>query len=106
MKNSVLLILLITLLDVPSSDSFLIFAPCKKLAAATTIPLTIKSADEASQHQYATAAEKFDAKWNVMFERLKEYKEEYGDCLVPTRYEKDPKLGQWVATLAKGVHCR
>ena len=33
-----------------------------------------------------------------MFERLKEYKEEYGDCLVPQRYEDDPKLGHWVAT--------
>ena len=32
-----------------------------------------------------------------MFERLEEYKEEYGDCLVPAKYAKDPKLGQWVA---------
>ena len=32
-----------------------------------------------------------------MFERLKEYKEEHGDCLVPQKYAEDPKLGQWVA---------
>ena len=32
-----------------------------------------------------------------MFERLKEYKEEYGDCLVPKRYADDPKLGLWVS---------
>lgn len=31
-----------------------------------------------------------------MFERLKEYKKEYGDCLVPIKYEDDPQLGNWV----------
>mmetsp|Transcript_19756 Transcript_19756/g.27950 ORF Transcript_19756/g.27950 Transcript_19756/m.27950 type:complete len:323 (-) Transcript_19756:200-1168(-) len=39
---------------------------------------------------------KHDMAWNEKFDRLKEYKEEHGDCLVPSLYEKDPKLGTWV----------
>ena len=31
-------------------------------------------------------------KWNEMFEKLKAYKREHGDCLVPQRYEKDKHL--------------
>jgi len=31
-----------------------------------------------------------------MFDRLVKYKDEHGDCLVPVRYQKDPKLGAWV----------
>jgi hypothetical protein len=46
---------------------------------------------------FATASEKFNARWNAMFERLKKYKEEHGNCLVPQRYEEDPQLGQWVS---------
>jgi rubrerythrin len=36
--------------------------------------------------------------WDNMFERLKKYKAEHGDCLVPKRYVADPKLGTWVET--------
>ena len=31
-----------------------------------------------------------------MFEKLKEYKQQHGDCLVPKRYKIDPALGYWV----------
>ena len=31
-------------------------------------------------------------------ERLLRYKQEHGNCQVPNRYEKDPKLGAWVST--------
>jgi len=37
-----------------------------------------------------------DKLWKQMFDRLVKYKEEHGDCLVPVRYQKDPKLGAWV----------
>jgi len=37
-----------------------------------------------------------DVKWNQMFERLKGYKHEHGDCLVPQKYAKDKQLGIWV----------
>lgn len=35
-------------------------------------------------------------KWRIMFEELKRYKAEHGDCLVPARYQTNPKLGKWV----------
>ena len=38
----------------------------------------------------------FDEQWNDMFEKLRAYKEQFGDCLVPLSYENDPKLGVWV----------
>ena len=33
-----------------------------------------------------------------MFNQLKEYKIKHGDCLVPSRYEENFKLGKWVET--------
>jgi hypothetical protein len=36
-----------------------------------------------------------DAQWNEMYARLAEYKEKYGDTLVPKKYESDPKLGKF-----------
>jgi hypothetical protein len=30
-----------------------------------------------------------------MYHRLVQYKKEHGDCLVPRKYEKDPKLAIW-----------
>ena len=38
-----------------------------------------------------------DKLWNEMLRRLKRYKLSHGNCLVPKRYEEDPKLGRWVA---------
>jgi hypothetical protein len=35
------------------------------------------------------------------FAHLKHYKAEYGDCLVPTVYEKDPQLAHSVASLRR-----
>jgi hypothetical protein len=34
-------------------------------------------------------------KWDEMFNRLVEYREKHGDCLVPNRYPEDPQLGSW-----------
>jgi hypothetical protein len=36
--------------------------------------------------------------WDAMYDKLKEYVEEHGDSCVPSRYEHDPQLGQWVLT--------
>ena len=36
--------------------------------------------------------------WNQRFDELKQYKEEIGDCLVPSRYPPNPELGIWVGT--------
>lgn len=37
-------------------------------------------------------------KWEIMFDRLVEFKEKHGHCLVPNRYKADNKLGSWVST--------
>ncbi len=39
-----------------------------------------------------------EAKWNSMFEQLKLYKKQFGDCKVPHNYADNPKLGRWVGT--------
>eukprot|EP00550_Attheya_septentrionalis_P004429 CAMPEP_0198283158 /NCGR_PEP_ID=MMETSP1449-20131203/2828_1 /TAXON_ID=420275 /ORGANISM="Attheya septentrionalis, Strain CCMP2084" /LENGTH=1129 /DNA_ID=CAMNT_0043979683 /DNA_START=92 /DNA_END=3481 /DNA_ORIENTATION=+ len=39
-----------------------------------------------------------ETQWNEMYERLVKYKEKYGDCLVPKKFDEDPKLGTWVET--------
>ena len=41
-----------------------------------------------------------DRKWMEMYERLVEYKNEYGDCRVPSSYAYDgqPQLSGWVRT--------
>lgn len=33
-----------------------------------------------------------------MYQRLAQFKEKYGHCLVPRKYEEDPKLATWVET--------
>jgi superfamily II DNA or RNA helicase len=46
-----------------------------------------------------------DDKWNTMYELLKEYKKEYGDCNVPDKYiYKDEKLGNWVGWQRKVIN--
>jgi Helicase associated domain len=49
--------------------------------------------------QYASAAERFNARWNAMFEKLQEYKIVHEHCLVPSKYEcaDGMKLGDWVS---------
>lgn len=33
-----------------------------------------------------------------MYQRLVQYKREHGHCLVPRKYDADPKLSTWVET--------
>ena len=42
-----------------------------------------------------------DTKWEIMLDRLLEFKKRYGNCLVPNRYKDDFKLGSWVSTQRK-----
>jgi len=37
-----------------------------------------------------------EARWNEMFDRLVQYKNEFGSTVVPKRYHLDPELGRWV----------
>jgi hypothetical protein len=50
-----------------------------------------------TQFAISASSEKFNARWNVMFERLQKYKEERGDCVFPQKYEEDPQLGKCVS---------
>eukprot|EP00557_Chaetoceros_sp_GSL56_P014293 CAMPEP_0176477218 /NCGR_PEP_ID=MMETSP0200_2-20121128/496_1 /TAXON_ID=947934 /ORGANISM="Chaetoceros sp., Strain GSL56" /LENGTH=220 /DNA_ID=CAMNT_0017872995 /DNA_START=792 /DNA_END=1451 /DNA_ORIENTATION=+ len=43
----------------------------------------------------------WDTKWKTRIKQLKEYRKENGHCMVPVNYEKNPKLGRWVATQRK-----
>jgi Helicase associated domain len=54
--------------------------------------------------QYVSAAERFNARWNAMFEKLQEYKKVHGHCQVPKRYEcaDGTKLGNWVQSQRSG----
>jgi hypothetical protein len=50
--------------------------------------------------QHASTKERFNARWNVMFEKLKEYKSVHSHCRVPIRYKcpDGTPLGAWVST--------
>jgi len=37
-----------------------------------------------------------EANWGDRFRELNEYKKRHGNCMVPTNYEVNPKLGTWV----------
>jgi len=39
-----------------------------------------------------------DVQWNEMYQRLIQYKNEHGDCIVPKGYPSDPKLACWIET--------
>jgi Helicase associated domain len=69
--------------------------------SAVPLPETNQDRDHDHRHRRASAQGKvsvYDAKWNVMFEKLKVYKTIHGDCLVPSRYKCDDgtTLGTWV----------
>ena len=36
--------------------------------------------------------------WNEGFQQLREFKVQFGHCIVPFKYSANPKLGQWVST--------
>jgi hypothetical protein len=36
--------------------------------------------------------------WSARFQQLREYKAQFGNCLVPQQYAANPKLGTWVST--------
>jgi hypothetical protein len=37
-----------------------------------------------------------DKNWHIEYEKLVEFKQKNGHCLVPQKYEEDPSLGTWV----------
>jgi hypothetical protein len=47
---------------------------------------------------WSLRSKRIDDHWDTMYKQLVEYKEKRGDCLVPSRYETNLKLGKWVET--------
>lgn len=47
---------------------------------------------------WSLRSKRVDDHWDLMFRQLEEYKSAHGDCLVPSRYEENYKLGKWVET--------
>lgn len=47
---------------------------------------------------WSLRSKRIEDHWDQMFRQLLSYKEQYGDCLVPSRYEANLKLGKWVET--------
>ena len=41
--------------------------------------------------------EKLGISWDERYGELKGYMEEHGDCNVPDKWEKNPKLATWVS---------
>ncbi|XGZ09555.1 Helicase associated domain protein [Peribacillus sp. RS7] len=39
---------------------------------------------------------KYDYEWDMFYKELVEYKNEFGDCLVPSNYPKNERLAQWM----------
>jgi hypothetical protein len=39
-----------------------------------------------------------ESKWNRMYAQLVDYRNHYGDCNVPSRWEENAKLSQWVSS--------
>eukprot|EP00546_Thalassionema_frauenfeldii_P007621 CAMPEP_0178919874 /NCGR_PEP_ID=MMETSP0786-20121207/14683_1 /TAXON_ID=186022 /ORGANISM="Thalassionema frauenfeldii, Strain CCMP 1798" /LENGTH=364 /DNA_ID=CAMNT_0020593861 /DNA_START=9 /DNA_END=1103 /DNA_ORIENTATION=+ len=42
-----------------------------------------------------------EREWNAILEKLQSYKERFGDCRVPWKFEEDPSLSEWVRTQRK-----
>ena len=42
-----------------------------------------------------------EREWHAILERLTAYKDKYGDCRVPWKYDQDPSLSEWVRTQRK-----
>lgn len=51
---------------------------------------------------WSLRSKRIEDHWDEMFKQLQEYKDQHGDCLVPSRHEQNLKLGKWVSS----CHCR
>mmetsp|Transcript_20920 Transcript_20920/g.58164 ORF Transcript_20920/g.58164 Transcript_20920/m.58164 type:complete len:501 (+) Transcript_20920:178-1680(+) len=60
-----------------------------------SVDATRSSSSSLSSSSDARKSSKNDAKWMMMLEKLKVYKKQHGNTLVPVRY-KDRQLGEWV----------
>uniref|UniRef100_A0A6U3UDC3 Helicase-associated domain-containing protein n=1 Tax=Ditylum brightwellii TaxID=49249 RepID=A0A6U3UDC3_9STRA len=76
--------------SLPSSPSKIAFKP--RLSEERRAKL------DAIGFVWSLKKKRVDEHWDTMLQQLLDYKKEHGDCLVPSRYEKNLKLGKWVET--------
>ena len=76
----------------PSSSSN--FSSSSSFSRVTPTP----DAERSKQSGERTTRTTYDDQWDAMFGSLVAYKEKHGHCLVPKRYQDNPKLGTWVDT--------
>lgn len=69
------------------------------------VPLPIKGLTKERKEKldrlgfvWCVRMKQFDDQWDEMFRQLLEYKNAHGDCLVPSRFEENVRLGKWVET--------
>ncbi|KAL3921249.1 MAG: hypothetical protein SGILL_002844 [Bacillariaceae sp.] len=69
---------------------------CRKNARSPKLVLTKRKVHLLDSLGFSWTPTNVQHSWEDMFEQLKAYKNEHGDCLVAKRYKRNPKLGQWV----------
>eukprot|EP00979_Chaetoceros_neogracilis_P001050 scaffold191_cov273-Chaetoceros_neogracile.AAC.65 len=52
--------------------------------------------EERSQEKVRHIPQTYEEIWNLRLKELHEYKRNFGDCLVPTKFPSNPVLGRWV----------
>ena len=55
--------------------------------------------------QSALRRKQIDDHWDSMFAQLCKFKATHGDCIVPSRYEENLKLGKWVSHILNNECC-
>jgi hypothetical protein len=67
----------------------------QKLAKKAPVNLS-DTADSEGTGETSKVLSKHDERWNAMFEKLIEYKQQNNSTQVPQCYDNDPRLGRWV----------
>lgn len=80
-----------------TSEKMEFYAQKRKAAAAASVGVNGVSSIAKKQRPEAPTKTLFDVQWNSIYERLKKYREKYGNCCVPTRGYEDPQLAKWVS---------
>jgi hypothetical protein len=68
-------------------------------AAGYDVRLSVPGAEHMTDEQYAEGGSPWALHFDVMLERLKAFRQRYGDTLVPPKWNQDPELSSWVSMI-------
>lgn len=73
-------------------------APASRIRRVGKAPkLEHKGTEQQESNENQTGFKsKHDLKWDMMFDKLVEYKHKFHNTMVPQCYDQDPRLGRWV----------